>query len=741
MPAHFLDNEKCAGAGNEINPSRFRPFLILNLPSREFTFVDTSRQIVIFDTNKIKVVAPKVRELKKHQIFLWIIVFFSIAPQLSGRAQLDSLKEVLLSARGKTRIETLLTLSRLSLYIDAKQSKVTAEEALSLAMQASDNHNTAEAYYYLGFSKYRLCRYQEAINDLYKAVDLQSSLKNYASAAVARNLVAIINYYIGRYEISVKLYSQNLVYYKTLNMMKDYSKMLTNLATVYTKKGDYNKALENLLIAEAYAKKYSPDDDYFVGNIICNAGEAYYGKREYALALQKYLDALAYFKKMDFIDAIASTQMDIGLVYLDTREFPSALNYFTAALNNYQDIQYSKGIMDVKECMIRYYKSLGQYDKAFGETTALEKLCVTVQDSAMLATCYSHYADIYENMRDYSASTKYFRKYFELTARLEEDRNKQSMIGLQILTDAEVKDMENITLKQENDGQKERLKLNTVIFLAMILVLLLVSVFFFLLYKKERNIRAYAALLEKKNEEIKRQNEKLEEAIQAKDKFFSIIAHDLRSPFTGLLGLTELIIDNTDELTHEELIEMVRKLHLSVQNLFMLLKNLLEWTQVQQNTISFKSREIDLQKLVEFNINLSLPLAEKKNIQVTFDLPEQIIVVADEAMLNSVIGNLLSNAIKFTPRGGRITIQYSVIANSTLQLTVSDTGIGIPEDMLDKLFLINEKVGRVGTEGEASTGLGLILSKEFIERNGGTIKVQSTENNGSTFKITLPIKM
>ncbi len=678
--------------------------------------------------------------MKKLSLFFLVFVFFSLFAKLAGQTRVDSLKQSLSSAKGADRIQILVTLSQQHLYIDAVQAKTYAEEALTLSKQASDIHLTAESYYYLGFSKYRLSNYQEAIDDLYKSVELHNSLNDLLSAASAKNLNAIIHYYIGRYEISVKLYSQNLVFYKSRNMMKEYSKMLTNLATVYTKKGDNDKAVENLISAEAYAKQYASEDAYFVGNIICNLGEAYFGKNEIKLAMQKYSEALTYFNKIKLVDAIANTQMDIGLAYLTTKEYPKAIQYFSDAKNNYMGIHYDKGIMDVEENIIHYYKCIGQYDKALEETKFLETLCSQLKDSVMLAECFSHYADIYDNKKDFSSSSKYYKKYFELKSRIEKEQNIQNMIGLEILTDAEIKDFENLSLKQENELQKVRLKTNKFIFISVIIVLLLISYFVFMLYKKEKNIRKYAVLLEKKNEEINLQNTKLEEAIQTKDKFFSIIAHDLRSPFTGLLGLTEYILEHTTSFTHEELLDAFTKMHASINNLYTLLKNLLEWTLMQQNKISFNPSETDLQKVIDFNINLISPLADKKDVKINCSLPEGTVVMADYAMLNSILGNLLTNAVKFTKRGGNISVNCKFIENNFVEIKVTDTGIGIPENILNRLFQLNQKVGRNGTEGEPSTGLGLVLSKEFVEMNGGKIRVESREKIGSTFAFTLPGK-
>ena len=242
------------------------------------------------------------------------------------------------------------------------------------------------------------------------------------------------------------------------------------------------------------------------------------------------------------------------------------------------------------------------------------------------------------------------------------------------------------------------------------------------------------------NEKLQLSEKSLTELNANKDKFFSIIAHDLRSPFTGLLGFTELLIGNINEFTTEELSETINQFHSNLTNLFTLLKNLLEWAQVQQNNISFNPAEINLSQKINFSINLISSLADKKEIKVLTNIPNNHVVIADEPMLNSILSNLLSNAIKFTKHGGTITVTSKTINNNLLEVSITDNGIGMSQTLVNNLFKINEKVGRTGTEGEQSTGIGLILCKELVEKNGGAIKVISQENIGSTFIFSLPSK-
>lgn len=244
-------------------------------------------------------------------------------------------------------------------------------------------------------------------------------------------------------------------------------------------------------------------------------------------------------------------------------------------------------------------------------------------------------------------------------------------------------------------------------------------------------------------EELFASEANLKEAIAIKDKFFSIIAHDLREPFTGFLGLTDLMVDKFSKLSIEDMQKFVSSLQREAKNIFELLNNLLEWAQIQQGNYEFNPITERLDLIVHYNfITLGL-IANLKEIEIIYNIHEDCIIYVDIPMLNSIIRNLVSNAIKFTPRGGIIeifTLKSKENKIDEITIGIKDNGIGIPLEMRNKLFKVDQKVSRLGTEKEASTGLGLLLCKEMIEKNNGKIWVESEDKNGSTFYFTLPIK-
>lgn len=238
--------------------------------------------------------------------------------------------------------------------------------------------------------------------------------------------------------------------------------------------------------------------------------------------------------------------------------------------------------------------------------------------------------------------------------------------------------------------------------------------------------------------EIQLKNEQLIKVIGEKDKFFSILAHDLRGPFNGFLGLTQIMAENISNITMEEVQQMAVGMKNSASNLFRLLENLLHWARFEQGLIPFNPKKISLLLAVNESLVVPLDQAHRKEIKIANLIPDDMEIYADIDMLQTIVRNLVSNAVKFTLSGGLITIDAKIKSKKLVEITVQDTGIGMSPAIKDNLFSIEIKTNRKGTSGELSTGLGLILCKEFIEKHGGDIRVESEVEKGSKFYVTFP---
>lgn len=241
------------------------------------------------------------------------------------------------------------------------------------------------------------------------------------------------------------------------------------------------------------------------------------------------------------------------------------------------------------------------------------------------------------------------------------------------------------------------------------------------------------------NNHIRMENAKqeLQRLNAEKDKFFSIIAHDLKSPFGALLGMLELISKDFEMFSDEEIKEISNDLYNSAQGVYKLLENLLEWSRIQRKSIKFNPVHSNIYLVADNILQILYMQAKNKDIHLVNELPEDLKAYCDENMASTIIRNLVSNAIKFTDAGGSVTLS-SQEENGMVRISISDTGIGMNEEDLNKLFRIDVHHTTRGTSDEKGTGLGLILCKEFVEINGGEINVNSEVGKGTTFAFTFP---
>jgi PAS domain S-box-containing protein len=246
-------------------------------------------------------------------------------------------------------------------------------------------------------------------------------------------------------------------------------------------------------------------------------------------------------------------------------------------------------------------------------------------------------------------------------------------------------------------------------------------------------------LVEERTKELSQANAQLAEMNISKDKFFSIISHDLKNPFSIMLGYSQLLEDNFKQYTPEKVFRLIQKLHGSAERLYVLLENLLTWARIQQGGIECVPDTLDIHKVIEENRDLLLSIALQKQIDLQNNVPARTHVFADYNMISTIVRNLLSNALKFTPEGGHVNVSCQQ-QDDCITIAVSDTGLGIKPEALPKLFRIDVQYTNIGTAGEKGSGLGLNLCKDLVEANNGTIAVESTPGQGTTFTVSLPQK-
>jgi len=301
--------------------------------------------------------------------------------------------------------------------------------------------------------------------------------------------------------------------------------------------------------------------------------------------------------------------------------------------------------------------------------------------------------------------------------------------------EAEIQKLDELRQAREREIAEQRRFRNT-LFLVVILILVITGLLFILYlvkHRANRTLRASQRAIEERNIQLQQLN-------STKDKFFSIIGHDLKGPLNSLTSFSHLLINHTDQMSKDEIRMLASDLDKSVRNLFALLENLLQWARSQTGNIDYTPEVFSLNAVLEENRNLLEAQAQQKDIRIELDAPEPTTVKLHKASINTVVRNLLSNAIKFTPEGGMIRAGIRR-SSDAVAFYVSDNGVGISQEAIARLFRVDSKISTKGTAGEKGTGLGLILCADFVRRNGGQISVTSEPGKGSVFSCVFPISI
>jgi len=554
----------------------------------------------------------------------------------------------------------------------------------------------------IGVTYRRLAEDNKALKFHLEALKIAEQLNNLQNIAIASNSIGIIYTYQGNHDESL------IYYYKALKLEKERKNYLgvainyNSIAWIYELKEDYSKAID--FYKKSLEANIKNNDEK--GIVICysDLGKVYHKIGEYLLALDYYKKTLAVNEKLGDKRYIARSYIYIGEVHRDLGNYSQSLSNLEKGLN------YAR----------------------------------QVNSKRMLMMAYEQFSLTYERINNITEAFEHFKMYNIYKDSVFNDEKSNQIIEMQTRFETEKKEKENILLKNENSLNESRIQRQRIIVISTIIILLLITILVFVLLKNRSNQKKAIELLGKQNDEIRRQKEEiqtqaqdLEEAVNTKNRFFSIIAHDLISPFNTLIGYSETLKYNLDKVSEKEMREYVDLIYKRSEETHELLLNLLEWSLSQTQSIRYQPEELSIKKLIKEKISLLKGQANEKSIQLEFHEGDEVKVYADTNMLTTIIRNLVSNAIKFT-KEGKVVISYTQQAGFC-KVTIEDTGVGISKQKLNNLFNLEKTVSSNGTAGEKGSGIGLILCKEFIEKNKGEIFVESSENTGSKFSFTVPL--
>jgi len=395
---------------------------------------------------------------------------------------------------------------------------------------------------------------------------------------------------------------------------------------------------------------------------------------------------------------------------------------------------------DIKEGIGKVLSKQGKFKEAIASYN--ESLKITDQFKrgfSLKKMNYKGLSESYEMIGDYKKALKYHVLFAQYADSLVQKDKYEQLVNLEKQYDTEKKENEIIRLQAKQELTNVQLHKNKQLnqFSFIIAILLLIFIFFVLI-KYFDKIKSNQ-ILEEKNQRIEKSEHELRLLNAAKNKFFSIIAHDLKNPLHSIIGYSYLLSKDYDRFTEQERRKFAQNIHQSTNSIFRLLQNLLEWSRSQTGSLTFTPLEVEFKRILGNSIKVLYSVAEQKNITINFDYNEELKMFADPLMIETVLRNLINNAIKFTPENGLIDISAKQAGNE-VEICVRDNGIGISESDRDNLFRIDSKLKRKGTNEEDGSGLGLILCKEFVDKNNGKIWAESTLGKGSSFIFTIPSK-
>lgn len=446
--------------------------------------------------------------------------------------------------------------------------------------------------------------------------------------------------------------------------------------------------------------------------------------------------SIALAKKLDDFELLASNYDILGAEYRRRKEYRKSLDYLHKVIQLYEsnnqdpfpNVYINLCILNLR--LKKYDESIKYGEKAIGIIgehgskyqleTVTDFLSSAYYASGDYKNAY-HYAILSNHYESIQFNEKRDAKIEELNKKYHTEK-QESQIKLQL------EKIKTSTLEAE----KRRLQRN--VFIIALGVMIVLALFVFRMFKQKKN--AYA-LLELQKQEIEKVNAELAKSNSTKDRFLSIIAHDLRSPFSTLCGFSKILTERFDQYDIPKQKLYLAYIDSGINKTFKLLEDLLVWARSQKDEIAFEPQDINLFLVANDNCELFNETTTNKSIQLTNSIQEDCSVVADEHMISTVFRNLISNALKFTPQGGKVVVTAEDLGGH-IAISIKDNGLGMSKDVQGKLFDIAESVSTKGTNDEDGTGLGLVLVKEFISRHNGSVWAESELNKGSVFTFTIP---
>lgn len=667
--------------------------------------------------------------------FALIFILCSVVSLFAQTKNIDSLKLVLKNSENDNKAEILLQLSY-ETRGDSAISNDYARKALYEAYNFNQVNQSATALFYLGENAYYDANYLKAIDYYTGSLKAYIEIENNLFIYNCYNSIGLCYYYMFQGDNAIDNFIKALKFCE--NDKERTAEINSNIGMTHDKMQNYSEAIS--FYKEALKLNVEINDFPSIGVVYNGLGSIYSSMGKNDSSIICYNKALYYFKKTKNIGRQAIALNNIANIFPNYPDsLQKAISYFKQAWEIFKENGWEKYEVDILHGLGNVYFKQGKYKEAIVSLNkSLELTNKFNRGFFMKKINYESLSEVYSEIGDYKKALHYFKLYSTYTDSLVQHEKFERIMQLEKQYETEKKENEIIKLNAEKEITNIQLEKNKQ---QKILVFVIAGLFLcfliFVLIKYYEKLKSNRILAEK-NRIIEISEQELKILNASKNKFFSIIAHDLKNPLHSVMGYSSLLDKDYGNFSDTERRKFASGINQSINNIYRLLQNLLEWSKSQTGKLNYSPLSIKIRRLIESSIEVHADLAKQKKITINYDSKEEQIIFADPLMIETVIRNLISNAIKFTPENGQITV-ITKLTQKGLMVSVKDNGLGINESDLNHLFKIDSKVKRKGTNNEDGSGLGLILCKEFVEKNYGEIWAESKPGVGSSFHFIVPV--
>jgi len=589
---------------------------------------------------------------------------------------------------------------------------------------------------YLGVVHRNKGDYSAAMNYYFDALKAAEKYDNLVQIAYSNNNLGGIFTLKGDYNNAINYMEKALSTFKELNDYEGMGYVNINLGNLYRHNYDFETAIKYFQDAISY--KEHVNDSIGITTALNLKALCYYENDNPKEAKKIYTRLKQLYKHNKDQGGLAMVNSYLGKIALAKKDYQSALKHFKESYDYTQKVDFLQGQSITLSYMGVIYYYLGEQQKALDYLYKGLKIAKQIGDRESLINAYKNLATVFKEMRNFEEAYNYQVLYNEEIKDKHGHEIRERLNSLRINYELDKSDKDKKVLSEENKDQKieiehlnSTLRIYQIAILIMIVLLIWFVIRIVLLHKRNKNKLS-------DNEELKQANEELKEANNLRERFLSIIGHDLKNPFNSVLGLTSLLVEEWESIPESEKKYIINEVNGTGSTLYELMDNLLLWAKNQNHALKIYREVFDLNETIIDVYELFRNQASFKEIKLQMDIGETNMVLADPNMINTVIRNLVSNAIKFTRKGGQILIEVKELSGE-IEFSITDNGKGIlPDDL--KRILDNEATHSTkGTANETGTGLGLLLVKDFIRQNKGIFWVDSKPGVGSQFCFRLPI--